>query len=90
MPCLGPDEGEYSAELSRDVDKLTRMLCEMCRRADAGKKGMPDGETAKWWKEHQKLDARREREEREERERKETAKKAFGKLSKKEREALGL
>jgi len=45
---------------------------------------------ADWWEEHQAADAEREKQEVAEKDRKKTAKQALTKLSKKEREALGL
>ena len=94
MPCMGPySDRELLDRAGRENDKLTRMMCNMCRNLEAGDdynyiprvRGL-----ITWWKEHKRLDAKRETEERETEKMEKLRKKAISKLSKKERESLGL
>ncbi len=85
-----------------ELDLVTRLLCALCNNSSGAViEKIENGELKTWWKEHQKLDAQREAREakkkrddeakikREERKKK-LKTQALSKLSKKEREALGV
>jgi hypothetical protein len=56
---------EYDKSIRDKIDKLTRMLCGMCKRFDAAGYGPSfEKEVADWWKEHQEADRKREEKER--------------------------
>jgi len=62
MPCTftGSLEGDRALFLREDLDKLTSLLCDLCKRLE--KKGRSDIIAAnprltKWWKLHKKFDA---------------------------------
>jgi hypothetical protein len=69
MPCSG-DDG-YSSLYEGEVNKLTQMLCALCRRIEAETKTAvwidgvieADPKLKTWWKKHKKAD--QERQERE-------------------------
>lgn len=63
MPCQD-HQGEAENEQMRErVDKLTRMLCGLCQRAEQRdpKLGLlrEDPELAQWWEEHKQADFKR-------------------------------
>lgn len=67
MPCYGPTpeqeralaEEAYQNTLE-ELDKVTRLLCELCTVFD--KEGLRmTGEQARWWLAHEKLDAKRKK-----------------------------
>ena len=69
MPCYltGSREGDLAldaAETSKEVTKLTRMLCRVCKQAEGLKtfNRLPE-EVQKWWKKHKKVDEQRKKEE---------------------------
>lgn len=94
MPCS--DGGTYCSEdteTKNRLDKVTRLLCGLCERAECEARGTlisNDEELAQWWAKHQEEDLRREEQERKEREEKEAKRKALAKLSPRERRLLGL
>ncbi len=85
MPCRGPDE-DYSAE----NHQLTRLLCSACKLLEAKGFPMPNLELERWWTEHKKLDAYRERQEQIERDKALLREQAIAKLTPEERKALRL
>lgn len=77
-----------------NLDALTEMLCARCQTMDEsfiydGRK-MQNRRLADWWDRHQEWDRIREAEEKEKLDREGVRKKALKKLTKAEREALGL
>ncbi len=94
MPCLGPDTAEEDA---RELQDASRAACNLAR---ALRKRFPKvwdelqdhlhPATIEWVAEHDKADRKREVEEKRERERRDLAQQARAKLSKREREALGI
>ena len=98
MPCRDDwDSADQLAEYQRKVDRLTRMLCGLCKEVDA----VQDAELSmelidrvpnlrKWWKGHQAADRKREARERAERERGRKIGIALAKLTDEERELLGI
>ena len=86
----------------RELDLVTRLLCALCQETTANLiEEVENGELKAWWENHQKLDAKREareakkkRDEEEKRKRAQNKKKlktqVLSKLSKKEREAIGI
>jgi hypothetical protein len=93
MPCLydGPlDSSSNNGELKRELDLVTRLLCnavKILRYQDArmqcpGIKKEEMKELQEWIKNHDKLDEKRQLEE--------VRKNALAKLSEEERKALGL
>lgn len=90
MPCRGPDD-EPCENLRPTVDRLTRLLCEACQVIDRNVKNYFDSyetELASWWAGHQELDKQRIANE-QNRLKKLTAS-AMAKLTKEEKEVLGL
>ena len=83
MPCRGPDSDECAAmdraELERvlkEMDKVTRMTCELLASIEAGNPYVTD-ELRVWWGKHKKLDEQRRKQEEQQRKAKEAqAKKA--------------
>lgn len=64
MPCRGPDEDygyrrDPNPRLVKERDKLTQMLCALCRIYDHEEESWPE-DLRKWWSKHQELDRRRE------------------------------
>lgn len=92
MPCRDggpPIEVEYKERL----DKVTRLLCELCgtlEASGANTKKLFTRELSAWWEVHKKADRARELQERAERTRKATRRKALKKLTPAERRALGI
>lgn len=93
MPCMGPyTDSELRDQAAVENDKLTRMLCVVCKHLDKKDKkaiGKVRGLTT-WWREHKRLDAAREADEQAEEEGRAFRKKALSKLTSEERWALGL
>lgn len=91
MPCITDDMGETEREQRAQIQKLTRMLCTACKFLEANDV-FPGGDKqlSKWWKEHQDKDEQRKANEQKEKDRENLVTNALKKLSKKEKEALGL
>lgn len=93
MPCSdGRDYGGESRELQRRVDELTQILCLVGKWADGDSHhttNMPYSFRV-WWSEHKKVDARRREQEKQQNRRAILAQRAKEKLTREEREALGL
>ena len=94
MPCSdgGPSYQE-NPETKDRLDKVTRLLCGLCRRLTNRGRAFhitDDAELAKWWAAHQEEDRRREERERKEREEAAAKRKALAKLSPRERRLLGI
>ena len=98
MPCYhtGSREGDLEEALqenSKEAALLENMLCGLCTRLwGAGLAGYitTDQVLAKWWRTHQKRDRAEKAAQAADKTREELAKKAMAKLSKAEREALGI
>ena len=96
MPCdSGPSYDNYNENRLRGrLDVLTRMCCEMARELSGKQRGMLPKTTQAWIKRHEVSDRKRIARERAEKkaedERKAARKSALNKLSKREREALGV
>ena len=90
MPCR--DDGwEGVIAQKEELDKLTDMLCRMCRGTEsAGRLSVLPPDVQVWWAEHKKADAAREAQERAEKAQLDLKKKALKKLSAEEKKALGL
>lgn len=88
--------------LRKELDLVTTSLCALCQKTPANLiEKIENGELKAWWENHQKIDARREareankkRDEEAKRKQDERKKKiktqALSKLSKEEREAIGV
>lgn len=94
MPCSdgGPNYEEV-VEKQRRLDKVTRMLCGICRRVN--KSGYDtlisnDAELTAWWSDHQAEDRKREAAAIVEREKRRAVQTALSKLTPKERKLLRL
>ena len=64
MPCRSdyPDIDYEAQNRKRELDKVTRLLCGLCKNVESqgGNVGDFDSELAVWWKEHQEADRKRE------------------------------
>jgi hypothetical protein len=69
------------------ANNLTIRLCDALKECGASKYSL---EMQIWWRDHQAKDRKREQEEKSEREREQIRKAALSKLTKQEKEALGL
>jgi hypothetical protein len=90
MPCMGPEPNEVIGEYSAELDRLTRVCCDLrsvLRRG--GRESDLTNETRKWIREHDKADRERLDQEGREGKRASLKKKALAKLNIDEREALG-
>lgn len=64
MPCYdsrdSPDyvRAEEKAKQQVYIDKLTRMLCKLCKAYGSHDKDMPN-DVFKWWQQHKKVDEER-------------------------------
>lgn len=92
MPCEGPSAEET---LGPELQRATRAACDVFKvlrthfpRQWKEVKQCLHPRTLDWLKEHDELDARREKDERDEERRQTLRKKALAKLTKEEREAL--
>lgn len=94
MPCSDGGPSYYDdTETKKRLDKVTRLLCGLCRRlTDRSRKFhiTDDAELAKWWDNHQEQDRVRFVRKRKERKEKEAKLKALTKLTPRERQLLGL
>jgi hypothetical protein len=64
MPCYDPQNYRNDPELKNQVDKLTRMLCRVCRNIEEiscqdDELLHCDGELSAWWQDHQIIDENR-------------------------------
>lgn len=84
----GYDKRVYSQGLNKiDLDLMVSKLCGQLKKVkDISKYSL---ELQLWWREHREADKERIVEEKKERNKKRLKKQALGKLSKKEKEALG-
>jgi uncharacterized Zn finger protein len=90
MPCY---DARNDADYYGSINRLTSMLCGICRRAtDARLTGLivADPDLSKWWAEHVDADRRRELAERSAAATAKLREVALAKLSLDERKALGL
>lgn len=78
MPCQYYGPGEEHAEYSRQLDKLTRMLCSLVKKVEAHNENAQlmdiirlGNELGAWWREHQESDRQREAAKKESKEREE-------------------
>lgn len=95
MPCSSELPGERAMEDAAEIDKLTRMLCELCHAVETANKGRIrqialSTELSAWWDEHKKWDRRRRKEEKRERMQRRLRQEGISKLTKEERRALGI
>lgn len=98
MPCSdGGCDNNHVTELGQRLDKVTRLLCGLCKVInEAGKVGINEAvfewmpELDAWWKNHQTEDRIRLEREREERKEKQDTERALAKLSPRERRLLGI
>lgn len=65
MPCDSGMGGGYNGYYERqEIDKLTRLLCALCKQLEdsAGKSiTFEDADLNYWWQNHKKLDAEKQR-----------------------------
>lgn len=66
MPCYitGSSEGDARLELhetQKVAQKVTRLLCALCRAWERGDENMPEG-VSEWWEEHKAIDEKRRQE----------------------------
>lgn len=96
MPCRydEPDSLDDSLDKAKkELDKLTRLLCEACRTGSPGSGESWQNwspELRDWWAKHQKADENRRRVEAEKLRKRKIAEDALGKLSDEEIAALGI
>lgn len=95
MPCRdgGPTDYEETVEKQRRLDKVTRMLCGLCRRVNkSGRDTLItyDAELTAWWADHQAEDRKREAEEAAERAKERARQAVLAKLSPRDRKILGV
>lgn len=95
MPCRDDRDDcrqDYS-DLQTKLDKVTRLLCGVCRateKAGGGKLIAANKELNTWWKQHQEADRRREAAEQAERDQQAKRQAALDKLSPEERKLLNI
>lgn len=94
MPCYHTGSAEGDANLAaeearREVTTLTRLLCQACERLEAHDIIMTR-DVKSWWDRHKEIDATRRAAERALSEQEVRKAKALAKLSREERELLGL
>ncbi len=94
MPCTYYGPGEHEAELRKDLNLLSAMLCGLCEQIEGT---MPESfsfianahpRLSIWWEEHKRQDAERRDQEAREREREALRSSALSKLTDEEREAV--
>jgi hypothetical protein len=95
MPCSSEGfEKDVETRRLEELNLVTRLLCGLCRQAEAGGPVRLDAVTMGWWERHKQLDARRQAAEQTSRRNKEEherlKREATAKLSPEERKALGL
>jgi hypothetical protein len=106
MPCRdgGPSDYEISCNHASVIDKWEKRACALLgfleghgellktfiEQTDWKEAGTEPAELLQWWRSHQRKDIRRKREEKVAREKEKLRRDALKKLSKEEREALGL
>ena len=88
MPCFDSRVDDDTREARKRLDKATRVACELSKLLRPG--AILSREAAVWITEHEKMDRARLAEERRQRQEKLLAQKALAKLTKAEREILGL
>ncbi len=64
------DEEAKIESLKKHIDELTRMLCSSCKVLEKRKVAIPTN-TVKWWENHKKVDAAREKKEKKKRKKRE-------------------
>lgn len=92
MPCSSGEGPNYYEDTSK-IDHLTNMLCGLCTRienTDSGYLLEDDESLMKWWDQHKKEDNERKALEESLAKRQKLKEEALSKLTKEEREALGL
>lgn len=99
MPCVSGDMPPTPAERAAERksmerkrkldDAMTRLACDRCRELEARSGEVPEW-AVEWWKIHKKEDERRIQKEVAARKSAEVRKQAIAKLSKEEREELGV
>lgn len=95
MPCVSGDPIDDIADAQRSADRATRAACNIvavARRLKLWGRIVAEisNATRDWLAEHDKADAERRAEEAAEREERKLRRKALSKLSRKERELLGV
>ena len=90
MPCRYDDFGESDRQKQAELDKLTRMLCEVLIFTKDYVSIKFSKETEDWWETHKKLDDARKAEKAKEKIRALIKKNALAKLTKEEKRELGL
>ena len=98
MPCRDNwGTAEDFAEYQRKIDKLTRMLCGLCKVVEDFTDGDDDvmvidkvKNLRKWWNAHQAADRKREARQKVEKEKRRKISIALSKLTDEERELLGI
>lgn len=96
MPCADPDPHRTEREIQARLDKVTRMLCDLCTNLDTLDYGiaetcrMPINGLSEWWEAHKQRDKIRVIHEENMRKREEVKKTALSKLTWEERQTLGL
>lgn len=72
MPCQGPSDAEYASIYKRELDALTKAMCELCTVIEGhtlliNTQILNEAPLAKkWWETHKELDAARKAYEEEE------------------------
>jgi hypothetical protein len=87
MPCESDPGYDVTA---RALDEVTRVACEMEKLLIHSQRSKLSAETRSWIERHRKWDREREKEAADNKKRKKLKEKALGKLSKAEKEAIGV
>jgi hypothetical protein len=93
MPCSS--DGWPSSDTYRELENATQAACELARAIRSTRVGSTlwdelSKKTKKWVERHDRIDRQRIKREKEEKRRKKLKKQALKKLSRKEREVLGI
>ena len=60
MPCVSDYLRDAGNEEDRkELDRVTRLLCAICKRLDAGRDVVLTSEMRRWWKRHKRADEER-------------------------------
>jgi hypothetical protein len=93
MPCRDYDDRDYTWEYQVKLDKVTRLLCELCKKiegTDFDECISRNRELKEWWEDHKKKDRERIKLENRLKEIENIKVKALSKLSLEEIQLLGL
>ena len=90
MPCRSDYDGDSERALRKELERVTRVACELARTVDSDVYLHLNKETREWIVQHERADRERLKREREEADRLLMRKKALKKLTPEERRLLGI